>query len=568
MTLHPNALLELLVTARDAEAAARRLLVVLLDGLQAWAAQASADHEVRPLRALLHVRGVSGYRGLVVEDRGDPDAAAAWDASHTAWGAVEHHRLAVDADVETGLFGTSEGRSWIEDLSEPAAGFADTSVQLKARDATHLLALPLRLHGDLLGMVTLELSAPELAGARLPLWPDPGRGLQALVDLSAPFLEHMPEQVPDDVEGIPFAGPALRRILGRLQAFAGLPGAVLLVGETGTGKTHLARWIHARSPRKEGPFVCADLHTCSDDQIEAQLFGVARGAYTGVGERAGRAEEASGGTLFIDELDSLSWRAQTALLNLLSERRFRRMGEGKERAADFRIIVGASPRLMDLVREGRFRQDLYRRVEVTPFVLPPLRARPEEIAGWADLFLCNLHRLSGGTGTPSLSPAAARVLEARPWPGNLRELDAVIYRAYGLALAGAPPTTRRRLRVDSSHVEEALQMGLVPEVSPARQGVSAAWMGAANALLEALPEHPSDGLELKRVGAAFAGAVVTAALSRSRSPKEAAAKLGRSTKGGQHLEAFRTYRGHLAELLRALGEPLPDGLEDEIDPES
>lgn len=566
--LDPNALLDLLVTAPDAEVAARRLLIVLLDGLQAWTAQSPGGHEARPLRALLHVRGARGYRGLVVEDRGVTDAAAAWDASHTAWGAVERHRLAVDADVETGLFGTSEGTSWVEDLSEPAEGFADTGVQLKARDATHLVALPLRLHKDLLGMVTLELSAPDLAGARLPLWPDPGQRLQALVDLSAPFLEHMPEQVPEDAEGIPFAGPALRRILGRLRAFAGLPGAVLLVGETGTGKTHLARWIHARSPQKEGPFVCADLHTCSDEQIEAQLFGVARGAYTGVGERAGRAEEASGGTLFIDELDSLSWRAQTTLLNLLSERRFRRMGEGKERAADFRVIAGASPRLLELVREGRFRQDLYRRVEVTPFVLPPLRARPEEIAGWADLFLCNQHRLSGGTGTPGLSPAAARVLEARPWPGNLRELDAVVYRAYGLALAGASPTTRRRLRVDSGHVEEALQMGLVPEVPPKNRGVSVAWMEAAHVLLDVLPDHPADGLELKRLGSAFAGAVVTAALNRSRSPKEAAAKLGRSTKGGQHLEAFRTYRGHLMELLRALGEPLPDGLEDEIDTES
>src|SRR5262249_54735633 len=148
------------------------------------------------------------------------------------------------------------------------------------------------------------------------------------------------------------------------------------------------------------------------------------------------------GTLFIDEIDKLSLRAQAGILHVLEERRYRSLGEGvSERKADVRFIVGTNANLEEAVREGRFREDLYYRITVLPLRLLPLDERADEIPLWADYMATRRHRESEPEGHASVSPAAARALAGRRWPGNLRQLDNVIRRAYALALVerGAAP---------------------------------------------------------------------------------------------------------------------------------
>jgi two-component system, NtrC family, response regulator AlgB len=225
------------------------------------------------------------------------------------------------------------------------------------------------------------------------------------------------------------AAPPMRAALDMLPPVAASDAAVLLRGENGTGKGVFARLLHAGSARRERPFVVVNCPTLSAELLASELFGHARGAFTGaVRDQPGRVEAADGGTLFLDEIGELSPALQAKLLRFLQDKQFERIGEQQTRTADVRIIAATNRDLEADVRKGRFREDLLYRLNVVEIRLPPLRERPEDIVRLAERFLAFFAR-SARRPVPQLSPAAIEVLRAYPWPGNVRELRNAIERA-------------------------------------------------------------------------------------------------------------------------------------------
>ncbi len=230
--------------------------------------------------------------------------------------------------------------------------------------------------------------------------------------------------------------PPMIGLYAELRRFASGRVPILVEGETGTGKEHVARLLHAWSERREGPMVALNCGAIPRDLMEAELFGVEKGAATGVGARPGRLREASGGVLFLDEVADLSETAQVALLRALQERRVVPVGGSVAHAVDVRVVSATNLRLSDRVAEGRFRADLYYRLAAVTLHVPPLRERREDIAP-----LCEhlIRRLSVEAGRPvrGVTVAAMVALEEAPWPGNVRQLaNAVAYMVYGVGEDG------------------------------------------------------------------------------------------------------------------------------------
>jgi DNA-binding NtrC family response regulator len=198
---------------------------------------------------------------------------------------------------------------------------------------------------------------------------------------------------------------------------------VLIGGESGTGKELVARLLHDESPRAARAFVAVNASAVPDSLLESELFGHARGAFTGAAEsRKGLLDEADGGTLFLDEVADLSPRAQTVLLRAIQEREYRRVGESASRRSDFRLVTATHKNLEAEVRAGRFRQDLLFRLDVVRIEIPPLRERPKDIALLAHHFL-DVRSRDLALARPRLSPEAEALLLVHTWPGNVRELQ-------------------------------------------------------------------------------------------------------------------------------------------------
>ncbi len=222
--------------------------------------------------------------------------------------------------------------------------------------------------------------------------------------------------------------PRLRDVIRRLPTIANNDATVLVTGETGTGKELVARAIHYLGPRAPFPFVPVNCGALPDTLLEAELFGHERGAFTDArGARTGLVCEAQGGTLCLDEVDSLTPRAQVVLLRLLEDRTFRPIGSSREQRGDVRFVAITNARLPDRVAAGAFRADLYYRLSVFTAELPPLRERKDDVPLLAEHFL-RVYARADGT-IPRLSPAAAAALVAYDWPGNVRELENAILRA-------------------------------------------------------------------------------------------------------------------------------------------
>jgi two-component system response regulator HupR/HoxA len=213
---------------------------------------------------------------------------------------------------------------------------------------------------------------------------------------------------------------------------------VLLLGETGTGKELFAHLIHVNGPRRARPFVAQSCGALPDTLLESELFGHARGAFTGAtGDRKGLFEEADGGTIFLDEVGETSPAMQLRLLRVLQEGEVRRVGGAGTRRVDVRVIAATNADLEADVAAGRFRRDLYYRLNVFPIRLPPVRERAEDIPALAEHFLRQACRRAR-RAVPGISPEALRLLRAYPWPGNVRELENEIERAVALADDGRP----------------------------------------------------------------------------------------------------------------------------------
>jgi NtrC-family two-component system response regulator AlgB len=216
--------------------------------------------------------------------------------------------------------------------------------------------------------------------------------------------------------------PKMRAVLDTAWRAAASDAGILLRGESGTGKGVLARAIHARSARAARPFATVNCPTLTDELLASELFGHARGAFTGaVKDQAGRVEAAEGGTLFLDEIGEMSPALQAKLLRFLQDKEFERVGESKTRRADVRVIAATNRDLDAEVKDGRFREDLLYRLNVIELALPPLRERPEDVERLARGFLAFFAK-AAGRPPQELSPAATTACRAFAWPGNVREL--------------------------------------------------------------------------------------------------------------------------------------------------
>ncbi len=288
------------------------------------------------------------------------------------------------------------------------------------------------------------------------------------------------------------ASPTMQQALATAERAAASDAVVLLTGESGTGKTVLARQIHAWSRRARGPFVTIACTTLAEHLLESELFGHVRGAFTGaVKDKAGRVEAAAGGTLFFDEVGELPLELQAKLLRFLEERRFERVGATTTSTVDVRVIAATNRALEAEVAAGRFREDLYFRLNVVGIHLPPLRERREDLDAFIDHTLAALAARDRGR-TLRLSASARTALHAYAWPGNLRELANALERAAVLArgdeIAGedlpdrlltppaatdAPNVAPQALDdVERRHVERVLAESATLEEAAARLGVN------------------------------------------------------------------------------------------------
>jgi two-component system response regulator PilR (NtrC family) len=241
--------------------------------------------------------------------------------------------------------------------------------------------------------------------------------------------------------------PRMRTLFQLIETVAPTPTTILITGETGTGKEMVARAIHQTSPRRHQRFVALNCSAIPETLLEAELFGHVRGAFTGaVGSRQGRIEQADRGTLFLDEVGTMSMSLQTKLLRVLQEREFERVGDGKPIKVDVRIVAATNSDLARMVRDGTFREDLFYRLNVIQVELPPLRERKEDIPllvqHFVDKFATAMLQAASGRDGHGLrvmvSQDAMRRMMAYQWPGNVRQLENVVERA--LALLGGRTT--------------------------------------------------------------------------------------------------------------------------------
>jgi PAS domain S-box-containing protein len=271
--------------------------------------------------------------------------------------------------------------------------------------------------------------------------------------------------------------PIMQRVFEVLPAIAVSPSTVLILGETGTGKELVARTIHELSPRHHKPFIAINCSALPDTLLESELFGYKAGAFTGAYKnKPGRFALAHGGTVFLDEIGEITPALQTKLLRVLQERSFEPLGATRSEKVDVRILVATNKDLMEQVRLGSFREDLYYRINVVRVELPPLRNRKEDIPFIVEQFIARFNRLQG-KNVAGITREALSLLLAHNWPGNVRELENEIERAFvlcskdyidipqlsdqlanrrdTLALSADLRTSRRR--IDAQTIRNALQ---------------------------------------------------------------------------------------------------------------
>jgi two-component system response regulator AtoC len=294
----------------------------------------------------------------------------------------------------------------------------ETAVEAMRKGALHYLTKPIRY--DELALVLRHAVAHERQRR------DVAR-LRGELEQAAGFEE------------IVGTSPAMREVFSMVEQVAEADATVLLRGETGTGKELVARAIHRRSPRRERPFVAVNCTAIPRDLMESEFFGHEKGAFTGaVARRIGRFEQAHGSTLFLDEVGDLDLAIQAKLLRVLQEQELTRVGAEDAIRIDVRIVAATNRDLEALVREGRFRDDLYYRLNVIPIRLPPLRERTGDLPALMEHFLGSFAKRYGRRG-PIPPPDVIAAARAYPWPGNVRELRNLCERAVLMGWAAVAP---------------------------------------------------------------------------------------------------------------------------------
>ena len=262
---------------------------------------------------------------------------------------------------------------------------------------------------------------------------------------------------------------AMRKVIQLALTIARRPINTLILGPTGAGKEVIAKAIHFNSPRREGPFVAVNCTAIPDSLFESEMFGIEKGIATGVNARKGLIEEASGGTLFLDELADMTLPNQAKLLRVLEEREVLRVGSSKPVSVDIKLIAATNVNLEEAVRKGKFREDLYYRINVAEIRIPPLRDRGDDILLLAQLFL-ERHCAYMGRPRLSLSPAVCRQLLQYGWPGNVRELNNEMERAASLTIGNRVELSDLSTRIVPEEVRCRL-LGTEPPIS--REGAAA-----------------------------------------------------------------------------------------------
>lgn len=538
-------LVDALRRSTDRRAAGHALLGALIPVAQQALSASRYGERARVVHAALHIRQGGIYQDFIALDAelstsDDPGASA------TAWRLLNGGRAPLLIDVDAQRWAPL-GQALVPAQAAAVQWDGRTRAGLQDRRATHLAALPLRdAAGSPFGMATLEIACAPAVGRRFDGLTGCAEELQLRVDIAASTLRNLPGAAPAPAADplLPVVGHAMAGVVETLRAFSSFEHTILLRGATGTGKTHLARWCHARSPRAGGPFVVTQLHAVAESLREGELFGWKKGAFTGaIADHAGRVARAEGGTLFLDEIDKLDRGAQGKLLRLLDERVYAPLGEDRDREADLRFIIGSNADLEREVAEGRFLEDLYYRVHVLPVEVPPLQSRADELGAWAR------HMLGELRPGASLDDDAVAALMRYSWPGNLRQLHSVLVRA--LAFAGGG-------QVDTDAVARALRLEAAPRGGA---GLLAGLRSAAAAFVRESERRVEQGkapLDIE-LSAAFRGAVLFEAVNLHNDPREAFIRLGLEERlqGGNHLRTLRREQERLAELCAALGLPMP-----------
>jgi formate hydrogenlyase transcriptional activator len=337
-------------------------------------------------------------------------------------------------------------------------------------------AVPLVATGRLIGVATFtRVEQRAFPPAELAVLRDVGRALSvaAANALANEEIRKLREQVEEEnislraqlgqapwFEEILAQSAALKRVLETIEQVASTDATVLITGETGTGKELVARAVHRRSPRARGPFIKVNCAAIPDTLLASELFGHERGAFTGAIERRkGRFEQAHGGTLFLDEIGELPPDMQVLLLRVLQEREFERLGGKDTLHVDVRLVAVTNRDLAEDVRAGRFRSDLYYRLNVFPVHVPSLRERPEDlaplVAHFADKYGTRFGRKISRVDRQTLD-----LLQSHSWPGNVRELENVVERAVILSRGGVLHVDTRMLPGAARKDDSTMQLRL------------------------------------------------------------------------------------------------------------
>ncbi len=354
--------------------------------------------------------------------------------------------LVVEDDQRQRAIATSflEGRGY----RVHAAPTAEAAIQVLDEETPDLVLMDVRMPGmgGIEGLARMRDRIPTLSVILITAYAEVRDAVEAmrrgavdylekpidLNELAALVGETIGEATGSEARELPpldedfiVASESMKRIICEADLVAPTDATVLITGESGTGKERVAAFIHERSTRSEGPYVAVNCSAIPHGLLESELFGHTKGAFTGADtSRVGRFEAAAGGTILLDEIGELPADVQPKLLRVLEDGTFQRVGESTTRHSDARVLASTNRDLERAVDEGRFREDLFWRLNVFRVHLPPLRDRPEEISPLARAFLAR-----AGKQKARLSPATVRTLEAYRWPGNVRELANLVERA-------------------------------------------------------------------------------------------------------------------------------------------
>jgi DNA-binding NtrC family response regulator len=343
-----------------------------------------------------------------------------------AYSVEEVQLLAAFAQLTVPALVSAEGRRTIETLGHDL----QAKVEKIAEQQRRILALQSQLKNEA-DRETKSQGDKEKEAADIPVSASGGPAA-----VLAPAVAALPD-------GMVGSSPQVQRLMQLVRRVAVSPSVVLLRGESGTGKELLARALHENSPRADKPFIKVHCAALSPGLLESELFGHVKGAFTSaIRDKVGRFESADGGTLFLDEIGDISLEVQTKLLRVLEEMTFERVGSSETVRVDVRVIAATHQDLEALMRQGRFREDLFFRLNVLPVVLPPLREHVEDIPELVTHFL-RLYAQRAGKEVPGIDDDALAALKAYGWPGNVRQLENAIERA--VVIAEGPTVTTAEL---------------------------------------------------------------------------------------------------------------------------